>query len=577
MNSPVQEIKERLPIVDVISPYVKLERSGIHLRGRCPFHNEKTPSFFVSPERNTFHCFGCGKGGDVFSFTQDIEGLSFKETLIMLADRAGVKLEKNFPTKNEGEKENNDSIHRALELATKYYQAVLPKFPNALAYIHSRGISDLSITNFRIGYAPEGWRNLSILLSSKGISEEVQEKAGLVIRNVKSGGENAYYDRFRGRVMFPIANPQGKIVGFSGRVFPENKNDTTAAKYVNSPETPVYNKSRILFGYDKAKQAIARAKRAVLVEGQMDLVMSHQSGVEETVAVSGTALTAYHLSLIKRFTHNIVLAFDADSAGFKAAERAVGLAFDADMDVSVVRMAKGMDPADIARADESAWRELLKHPKHFIEMYIDVLREEFADDRVFKKEVGVRVLPYVAKIKSSIDRSHFVAMIARRLSVREETVLEDLQKISAATENTAYKEHVNFSKEAKDRKKEITKILFSIALWQKDKNTEFYENIMNELRQRLKGETETDLPAEEEYNHLIFEAELGYRDRDLENETKDLLRNLDQEISKENLKRLTEELHNAEREKENDKVKELLRDIQKEKKNLESLLVESQS
>jgi DNA primase len=262
MNSPVEQIKERLNIVDVVSSYVKLEKSGIHFRARCPFHNEKTPSFFVSPERNNYHCFGCGKGGDIFSFVQEIEGLTFPETIKVLADKAGIVL-----SKYEKQQEDDDSVlYKALSLSAKYFEAVLKKFPSGVEYLKARGITDETIANFAVGYAPDGWRNLSSFLTSRGIPEEVQERAGLVIKS-----ERGHYDRFRGRIMFPICNATGKVVGFSGRIFPEKLDEPMSAKYVNSPETKVYNKSRILFGYDKAKRAIAKTGRAIIVEGQMDL------------------------------------------------------------------------------------------------------------------------------------------------------------------------------------------------------------------------------------------------------------------------------------------------------------------
>lgn len=566
MNSPVQEIKERLSIVDVISPYVKLEKSGLHMRGRCPFHNEKTPSFFVSPERGTFHCFGCGKGGDVFTFIQDIEGLTFPESLKQLADRAGVVIPKEGNVHREKEPDNTQ-VYRALELATKYYELVLQKFPDALEYVRGRGVSDASIASFRIGFAPDGWRNLSTFLSSKGISEDVQEKAGLAIKSQKG-----FYDRFRSRIMFPIMNPQGKVVGFSGRIFGDTSADPTVAKYVNSPETIVYNKSRILFGYDKAKQAIARERRAVLVEGQMDLVLAHQAGTNEAVAVSGTALTSYHLSMLKRFTDSLVLCFDGDQAGMKASERAVGLAYEAGMDVSVIRMPKGVDPADMIKEDESTWRDALKHPKHFIEMYTEVLREATTDDRMFKKEVTTRVLPYVARLKSAIDRAHFISLLARRLGVGEEVVAEDLRRIPKP--DVTYTIREAFAPTEVNRKEGIIKALTGIALWKKTTDSELAAKIEKALNDMLQREESppTDSP---ESNTLIFETELVYKDRDIAKETDALLRNLERELLKDKLAALMNEFHAAESAKDKAKSDELLHTIRTTKNQLESLSIES--
>src|SRR3989338_4852317 len=259
MSSPVEQIKDRLSIVDVISSYIKLEKSGSNLKACCPFHNEKSPSFFVSPTRGTFHCFGCSKGGDIFTFTEDIEGIGFQDALKLLADRAGIILQKE----NLEEKGEQNLQRKIINDASLFFEQNLANNIEAKNYLKDRGLKEETMKNFRVGYAPAEWRPLHSFLLGKGYKNEIIEKTGLIIRSEKSGpsGENIYYDRFRGRIMFPIADAQGRIVAFSGRIFkemPGQKAESISAKYVNSPETELYNKSSILFGYDKAKQ-IGRA------------------------------------------------------------------------------------------------------------------------------------------------------------------------------------------------------------------------------------------------------------------------------------------------------------------------------
>ncbi|MEK7093559.1 MAG: DNA primase, partial [Patescibacteria group bacterium] len=317
----VQQIKDRLSIVDVVSQYVKLERAGGSMRARCPFHAEKTPSFFVSPDRGTYHCFGCGVGGDVFSFVESIEGLDFKGALKVLAEKAGVEL-----VYERGGKEKRDERERLFELletATIFYTSRLTDA--AKKYLTERGIADGTVQAFRVGWAGDAWSELSDFLKTKKFSDKEILDAG-VAKN--PAGQQAAYgagnersrliDKFRNRIMFPIADSAGRVVGFSGRIFGE-KASPEAPKYLNSPETPLFHKSRILYGLDRAKLAIRKHNFAVLVEGQMDLLSSHQAGWSNTVAVSGTAFTTEHAQIIKRLSDNLVLALDADEAGIKAA------------------------------------------------------------------------------------------------------------------------------------------------------------------------------------------------------------------------------------------------------------------
>lgn len=428
MNSPVDQIKERLSIVDVVGSYIKLEPAGINMKARCPFHNERTPSFFVSPTRGSFHCFGCAKGGDMFTFVQDIEGVDFSGALKLLAVRAGVELTSSFSKK---ETDENEILYRILDDATTYFENNLEEYFHGKEYLRARGLQPQTISKFRIGYAKEEWRALLNYLVTKKYTPEDIEKTGLIIKS-----EKGFYDRFRGRIMFPITDRQGRIVAFSGRMYPPTQ-DERVAKYVNSPETVLYNKSLILYGYDKAKQAILKSKRAVVVEGQMDLVLAHQSGTEETIAVSGTALTDQHLSLIKRFCDVIILCFDSDSAGINAVSKSTEKALIQGFDVRAVHLPQGLDPADIIKDDDALWKKSLETSTHIIDFFLDVILEKEKDMRIVRREVSQKVLPYIANISDRIDRAHFIQEVAKKIGLSGDVITQEVDRIGKTTINEA--------------------------------------------------------------------------------------------------------------------------------------------
>ncbi|HQO70878.1 MAG TPA: DNA primase [Candidatus Paceibacterota bacterium] len=293
MNSSVQKIKERLSIVDVVSSYISLEKAGKNYKAKCPFHNEKTPSFFVSPDRGTYYCFGCNAKGDIFSFVEKFEGTDFLGALKILADRAGVDLEE-YKNKN---KDKTELYYEIMEEATIFFEDNLKAKLEARSYLLSRGLNDQSIEKFRIGFAPDSWSSLINHLKKKDFKTEDILAVGLIKKKDtpdQTQKEDHYYDRFRSRIMFPISDSAGRIIAFSGRIFgqsEDSKDGIVNAKYLNSPETPLFNKSSVLFGLDKAKSSIRNLGYSIVVEGQMDLILSHQSGFTNTVAVSGTAFT----------------------------------------------------------------------------------------------------------------------------------------------------------------------------------------------------------------------------------------------------------------------------------------------
>src|SRR3989338_7994032 len=432
----VQQIKDRLSIVDVVSQYVKLERAGASLRARCTFHAERTPSFHVSPDRGTYHCFGCNVGGDIFSFVEAIEGLDFKWALKVLAEKAGVEL-----VYERGGKEKTDERARLFELmevATIFYTSRLTDA--AKKYLKERGMSDATVQEFRLGLAGDSWSEASEYLKAKKFTDKEILDAGLAKKNERGN----LTDKFRNRIIFPIADSAGRVVGFSGRIFPVKPAATGQAaktdggfeppKYMNSPETPLFHKSRILYGFDRAKQSIRKNNCAVLVEGQMDLLASHQAGWGNTVAVSGTAFTSEHAALIHRMTDNLVIALDADEAGIKAAGRAARAALQGGLNVKVAQLPTDLDPADlILKEGAEAWKKAIRNAKDIIAFLLDVLEEHMKAPDSFRRSVEQVVLPFLSDVQSPIAREQYLHEIAARLGVSEAAVAETLAKVPTAS------------------------------------------------------------------------------------------------------------------------------------------------
>lgn len=437
----VEEIKARIPIEELISSYIKIEKSGKSYKAKCPFHNEKTPSFFISPDRGGYYCFGCGAKGDIFSFVEQFEGLDFKGALKVLAEKAGIKLVINQQTDSD-----NDKLFKINEEATKYFEEQYNKSKEAQDYVKSRGITEETRKAFNIGWAPEGWQNLLNYLKKKGWSEALIEKAGFIKKSEKDEAENKnqtstsrYYDRFRGRIIFPIADSSGRVVAFTGRILHD---DGKSAKYLNSPETPIFIKSQILFGLDKAKSEIRRLNYSILVEGQMDLILSHQVGVKNTIAASGTALTdqaqnqsgvVSNLGMVRRLSPNMIIALDSDKAGRVATMRAVAAtALSMGMSIKIADASAdgfvGKDPADLIMSNPENWKTVLKNAKHVIEFELGNVMRDTADSRMLARAVRERVFPFLAKIDSEMDKAYYVKIIAERANLNEQAVWEDLRK-----------------------------------------------------------------------------------------------------------------------------------------------------
>lgn len=535
MSSQTEQIKAKLSIAEVIGSYVKLEKAGGNFKARCPFHNEKTPSFYVSPSRDSYHCFGCNRGGDIFTFVQEIEGLDFLGSLEVLARRAGVEL-KPVDVKARGE---SDRLHAVLEEAAKFYHTNLLQNSEAKEYLKKRKITEETVRSFRLGYSQPDWGTLYDHLKQKGFSDDEIEKTGLSIRTSQSvrhaGGR--FYDRFRGRVMFPLNDQSGRPVGFSGRILVPNK-EREEAKYINSPQTALYDKSRILFGYDKAKQEIRRQDFCVLVEGQMDLISSHQAGVKNCVAVSGTALTAHHLNLVKRLSDNLVMAFDGDTAGISAARKGIDLALSLGMEVKIALLPDGLDPADLVAQDEASWARAVATATNVIDFYLAALARKGYDPRTLNKKIAEEVLPYVARLGNIIDQAHFIGKIAAFVGTKEEPVWDELKKIrlepvdsvreAAAVAGETANEPARYSRQAMMERK-----LFGLLYWAEN---------LPDLESKLAAVLGADQFAKKsteyanEKDTLSLEAELSYDGNEfLASEVEDLLAGLKEELLGEEL------------------------------------------
>jgi DNA primase len=437
MSSIVDQIKDRVDIVDLISGYLKLQKSGVNYKARCPFHNEKTPSFFVSPERQIWHCFGCQAGGDIFSFVRQIEGVEFADALRILAARAGIELHRQSPEYKQFQTART-RLYEICELATKFFEKQLWESTvgkEALAYLRARGLTDESIKKFRLGYAPDSWQALGDFLK-RSYSEGEILSAGLIVKK-SDGLEPGFYDRFRSRIVFPVFDLNGQVVGFSGRIFPEtvslDAGDRNAgAKYINTPQTLIYDKSRILYGLDKAKLDIRRKNKCLVVEGNMDVIMSHQAGATNTVASSGTALTDGHLKIIKRYTDNLDLCFDADSAGTLATERGVDLALAGGFNVGIVAIDEpGLkDPADYVKSYGQKWAEFSQKSRPFLEFYFETAKKTLdITTALGKKLLAQKLLPFLASITNKVEQAHWISEIALALKLKEDVLFRQMSLI----------------------------------------------------------------------------------------------------------------------------------------------------
>jgi DNA primase len=412
----IQEVREATDILEVISQFVSLKKKGKSYMGLCPFHQEKTPSFSVDPVRGFYHCFGCGVGGNVFNFIMEIEKVGFPEALRSLADKAGISLPK-FEKDDDLTKET-EHLYYANQKAAEFFQQCLYETQagkKALDYIIQRGFTLETLKAFLIGYAPNRWDGLIQKARRDSIPMDALQKAGLILSSKEGKG---YYDRFRGRLMFPILNPSGRVVGFAGRILQVNKKEP---KYINSPETPIYQKSRLLYGIYQSKTGIRRENRSLLSEGYTDVMRLIQEGFDYSVASSGTALTVEQARLVFRYSKNVILVFDGDSAGFSAALRGVDVLVEAGLNVEVAALPRGSDPDSLLKSKgKNFLTEILKKSQSFVDFRLDQLREQNQLETPDQKAQAARnLMETVGKIRDPLVRNLTIKDLAEKVGVDE--------------------------------------------------------------------------------------------------------------------------------------------------------------
>lgn len=431
--SDIDLIKSKIDVVDFIGKHLTLKKAGMNYKGLCPFHQEKTPSFMVSAEKQIWHCFGCGRGGDIFKFLMEKEGVEFAEALQILADQAGVPLSK---VPREGA-ESKKILYVINELAAKYFEKVLVDTNDgrkAKDYLIGRELVQKTISEFRIGFAPNSSRALTDFFKRRGYNDRDIEKAGLAVRKGR-----LLQDKFVGRVMFPLVDGLGRVVAFTGRVL----DDKRVPKYLNSPETPIFRKSELLYGINLAKASIQQSEKAVLVEGQMDVISSHQAGVKNVVGTSGTALTSEQLKIISRYTREIILALDADEAGSEATKRAVELAGGFDMSVKVALLGEYKDPDSLIKQNRSKWQKIIDEAVPVLEFYFDnALKKYDISDLQQKKQFTRELLTVIHKLIDPVEKDHYLKKLARLVDVEPQVLYDAIGKVKplrhfSAQPNTA--------------------------------------------------------------------------------------------------------------------------------------------
>ena len=433
ISSPIEEIKARLDIVEVIRGYIKLQKAGANYRAVCPFHNEKKPSFFISPARQIWHCFGaCSEGGDIFKFVMKIEGVEFGDALRILAQKAGVELKRQDP-KSAIWRTERERLYEISNLTCKFFEKQLEASSagqEARKYLLDRGLKDESIKKWRLGYAPDIWQGVSNFLISRGYKSEEVEKAGLSLKSGKTGN---YYDRFRARIIFPIFDLSSQAIGFGGRIFKQTKRQDgqEEAKYINTPATYLYDKSRVLYGLNKAGIEIRKKDACVLVEGYMDAIMVNQAGFENVVATSGTALTSYQLRILKRYSDNLLTAFDMDMAGDSATKRGIDLAQAEGFNIKIITIPQGKDPAEAIANNSDQWQDLVDKAKSIHDFYFENSLSKCDKNTLEgKKQISKALLPVIKKIPNKIEQDIWIKDLANVLEVNEQNILEELKKTS---------------------------------------------------------------------------------------------------------------------------------------------------
>ncbi len=554
MPNPVETIKERLNIAEVAAGYISLEKAGSNFKARCPFHQEKTPSFFVSPGRNSYYCFGCGAKGDIFTFVQEMEGLDFREALKMLADKAGVTIDSTKLSRTPAEKEKEARLYEALDAAASFFESNLAGTGGKASrdYLKERGLNEDTISSFRIGFAPDEWSLLKSHLHSLGFTDEELFATGLI--KLKEGGREPY-DVFRGRIIFPIFDATGRVIAFSGRLLGQSD---TSPKYLNSPDTVLFNKSEVLYGLHKAKAAIRGNDYAILVEGQFDLALSHQAGIPQTIATSGTAVSEGHLARLKRLSGRLIIALDGDDAGIAAALRTGEMALKAGFEVKCAPLEKGKDPADTILESAEKYKDIVRGGKHIVEFVLDLCMSNNPDRKNLAREVGEKVLPLIALIPDALVRSHFVLLVAEKTGLKEDAVWDEVKRKAGGK---TYPPRIA-SAEASPKINQLEKHLAGIVLWQREEKEPVLgaDELEKMLLSFLKPDELSSIIEryESQKEELIFEVENYYRAADSVAHIKELILGFEDDRIRESMIRITADLAESEKENDQERAKELL-------------------
>ncbi|MBU1323083.1 DNA primase [Patescibacteria group bacterium] len=579
----IEEVRRKIDIVELISQQVALKKAGRNFKGLCPFHEEKTPSFIVSSERQIFKCFGCQESGDVYSWLIKREGMEFGEALRFLAQKAGVELKDFRPSGDQKIKERLLEINH---LASEFYHYLLTQHPlgkPALEYLLKRGITKDSMRLFKLGYSVNQWQGLTdYLLKKKGYKLNELEQAGLAIK----GNGGRYYDRFRGRIMFPLFDHRRRVVGFAGRVLnPEEKE----AKYINSPETVLYHKSLILYGLEITKEAIKKANRAIVVEGELDAISSYQAGVKNVAAIKGSALTEGQIELLKRFCENVSLALDSDSAGEAASRRGIELAEKLGLTVRIIRVKSGKDPDECAQKSARLWKDSVKEAVAIYDFLIDAGVKQYGVKTVEgKRKLSQEMAGVLAKVDNEVIKAHYIKKLAKVLEVEEEAVRMEVDKVG----KVAKVELAAKTGQEKTREERLEEYLLALIL-QADKEMkkftslvkpeEWGETVIKKILERLqrwfkKGkEWEINKFVRSLTEELVAQVDAAYlldlgrltEDRDrLEREIEKTLLDIKRLNIKQKLEQLAKEINQAEKEKDRAKLNKLQKEFREMAKSL---------
>ncbi len=506
----IEEVKNRVDIIDVISDFVTLKKSGQNYKALSPFANEKTPSFFVVPAKGIFKDFSSGKGGDAFTFVMEHEKLSYAEAIRYLAKKYGIEIkEDRLSDEGAAEQSELEGLYILMNFAKEYYKNILTTHEDGrsigLSYFRERGFNDRTIEKFELGFALEGWENFSREAIAKGYNKDLLEKTGLVVKRE----DGSSYDRFRGRVIFPVHNISGKVIAFGARMLGKDKNQP---KYINSPETDIYHKSDVLYGLYQAKNAIRQHDVCYLVEGYTDVISMHQADVENVVASSGTALTENQIKLIHRFTENVTVLFDGDSAGIKAALRGIDMILKGGLNVRVVLFPDGEDPDSYSRkVGTTAFHQFLKeHTQDFVSFKTSLFAKEAAGDPIRKAESIKEVVTSIALIPDPIKRSVYIQETSHLLNITESVLLAELNKVLIGERRKNEKEALREQQEAPPLPEEIEAAPAKVDA----QNMVFYQEretirlMLNYADQKLEDQSLSDFLLHEledvEFTHPVF-------------------------------------------------------------------------